>query len=90
MNKSITVITEPPINIISQVRETYFLSRGVVLYRNNELCLTAVGRLIRSIHTVIVPVTHPHPWDTALGDGTLELVGGTCHFRCTRDRQIPR
>lgn len=49
--------------------------------------LTAVGRLIRSIYTVIVPVTHPHPWDTALGDGTLELIGGTCHLRCKKKRR---
>lgn len=66
------------------MEDTYFLRRGV-LHGNNELCLTAVGRLIRSIHTVIVLVTNPHPWDTALGDGTLELVGGACHFGCTRD-----
>ena len=50
---------------------------------NHELCLTAVGGLIRSIHTVVVPVTHPHSWDAALGDGTLELVGGTCNLSCT-------
>lgn len=50
--------------------------------------LTAVGRLIGSVHTIVVPVTNPHPGDAALADGTLELVGGTCHFRCTRDNQL--
>lgn len=56
---------------------------------NSKVCLTAVGRLIGSIHTVVVPVTHPHPGDAAFGDRTLELVGGTCHFRCTTDTQLP-
>lgn len=60
-----------------------FLKQPGVLY-SNELCLTAVGGLIGSIDTVIVSVTHPHAWNTALGDGTLELVGGTCHFRCRK------
>ena len=46
-----------------------------------DWALTAVGRLIRSIHTVIVPVTHPDTRDTALGDGTLELVRSTRHIR---------
>lgn len=47
--------------------------------------LTAVGRLIGTIHAIVVPVTHPHSWNTALGDGTLELVGGACHLRYTED-----
>jgi hypothetical protein len=55
--------------------------------------LTAVGRLIRSIHTVIVPVTHPDTRDTALGDGTLELVRSTRHIRYggqkRRDSHLP-
>lgn len=44
--------------------------------------LTAVGRLIAAIHTVIVPVTHPDSGDAALGDGALELVGGAGHLSC--------
>lgn len=87
-DNSVLINVEKFKNHVHAVEETSFLSRGVVFYSNNELYLTAVGRLIRSVHTVIVPVTHPHPWDTALGDRTLELVGGTCHFRCTRDRRI--
>lgn len=43
--------------------------------------MCAVGRFIRSIHTVIVTVTHPHPWDAAFSDGTLELVWSTSHLR---------
>lgn len=48
------------------------------------MSLTAVGRLIRSVHTVVVPVTHPHPWDAALRDGALELIGGTGHLGCKK------
>lgn len=44
--------------------------------------LTAVGGLVTAIHTVIVAVTHPDSWDAALGDGALELVGGTGHLGC--------
>ena len=44
--------------------------------------LTAVGGLIAAVHTVVVPVTHPDPGDAALGDGALELVGGTGHLGC--------
>lgn len=44
--------------------------------------LTAVGRLIAAIHAVVVPVTDPDSGDAALGDGALELVGGTGHFGC--------
>lgn len=48
------------------------------------MSLTAVGRLIRSVHAVVVPVTHPHPWDAALRDGALELIGGTGHLGCKK------
>lgn len=44
--------------------------------------LTAVGRLVTAVHTVIVPVTDPDAGDAALGDGALELVGGTGHLGC--------
>lgn len=44
--------------------------------------LTAVGGLVTAVYTVIVPVAHPDPGDAALGDGTLELVGGTGHLGC--------
>lgn len=43
----------------------------------NKTSLTAVGRFIRSIHTVIIAVTHPHARYAAFGDGTLELGGRT-------------
>lgn len=43
--------------------------------------LTAVGRFVRSIHTVVVAVAHPDSGNAAFGDGTLELVGGTRHLR---------
>ena len=44
--------------------------------------LTAIGGLITAIHAVVVPVTDPDSGDAALGDGTLELVGGTGHLGC--------
>ena len=44
--------------------------------------LTAVGRLVTAVYTVVVPVAHPDSGDAALGDGTLELVGGTGHLGC--------
>ena len=51
--------------------------------RTTELALlTAVGWLVRPVHAVVVAVTHPHTWNTALGDGTLELVGSTGHLGC--------
>lgn len=59
------------------------MSTGIVWCGNEKMCLTAVGRLVRSIHAVVVPVTHPHPWDAALRDGALELVGGARYLRCT-------
>lgn len=45
--------------------------------------LTAVGGLIRAIHAVIVPITHPHSRDAALTHGTLELVWCTCDLSCS-------
>lgn len=47
--------------------------------------LTAVGRFIGAVHAVVVTVTDPDTGDAALGDGTLELVGGTGHLRCRRE-----
>lgn len=44
--------------------------------------LTAVGRLIAAVHTVIVPVTDPDAGDAALGDRALELVGGAGYLSC--------
>ena len=44
--------------------------------------LTAVGGLVTAVHTVVVPVTDPDSGDAALGDGALELVGGTGHLGC--------
>lgn len=44
--------------------------------------LTAIGRLVTAVHTVVVPVTDPDSGDAALGDGALELVGGTGHLGC--------
>lgn len=52
--------------------------------------LTAVGGFIGAIHAVVVPVTHPDAGDAALGDGTLELVGGTGHLRCRGRGRIRR
>lgn len=52
--------------------------------------LTAVGRFIGAINAVVVPVTHPDARDAALGDGTLELVGGTGHLRCRGRGRIRR
>lgn len=43
--------------------------------------MCAVGGFIRSVHTVVVTVTHPHSWDAAFGDGALELVWSTSHLR---------
>lgn len=48
--------------------------------------LTAVGRFIRAVHAVVVTVTDPDTGDAALGDGTLELVGGTGHLSCRREK----
>lgn len=44
--------------------------------------LTAVGWFVTAVHTVIVPVTDPDAGDAALGDGTLELVGGAGYLSC--------
>lgn len=44
--------------------------------------LTAVGGFIRSIHAVIVAVTHPDTRNAAFGDSTLELGGCTCDLSC--------
>lgn len=49
--------------------------------------LTAIGRLITAVHTVVVPVTDPDSGDAALGDGALELVGRTGHLGCRWGRQ---
>lgn len=54
----------------------------------NDLSLTAVGRLVGSVHTVVVSVTHPHPWDAALRDGALELIGGTSHLGCKKTKSM--
>lgn len=48
--------------------------------------LTAVGWFIGAVHAVIVTVTDPDTGDAALGDGTLELVGGTGHLSCRREK----
>ena len=50
-------------------------------YATQDGSLTAVGGLIRSIHAVIVTVTHPDTRDTAFGDGTLELGGKKSGFQ---------
>lgn len=50
--------------------------------------LTAVGRFVRAVHAVVVAVTHPHPGDAALGDGTLELGGRTRHLSYRTERQV--
>lgn len=70
----------------------YLFQRRRSVWRSNEnASLTAVGRLIRSVHTVIVTVTHPNPWDAALTDGALELVRGTSDFSCKKSakKKIP-
>ena len=77
------------VNITDQIPlQSFFINRDVIGSNIEEPRLTAVGWLVGSVHTVIVPVAHPHPWDTALTDGTLELVGGTCNFSCNRDTQF--
>ena len=52
---------------------------------NKMLVLTAVGGLIRSVHTVIVAVAHPDTRYAAFGDGTLELGGCTRDLGCGRE-----
>lgn len=52
------------------------------MYRSFKVrrSLTAVGRFVRAVHTVVVTVTHPDPGNAALSDDTLELVGCTRHL----------
>lgn len=42
--------------------------------------LTAVGRFVGSVHTVVIAVAHPDSRDAALSDDTLELIGCAGHF----------
>lgn len=50
-----------------------------------RLGLTAVGRFVRSVHTVVVAVAHPDAGNAALSDDALELVGCARHLGYNTD-----